>query len=160
MKYEVHVGSSDHIGMGMINGIVEVAAMGGKVKEGTIPYMRFPYMTIMEVELDQPPMPKPSMRVFESVSRKEVHAVMVQAKQAEFTMELEDAPKVKLDLNGDRPWTKEELEAMDFDNEFKPVMAAAGITGKKRALMQTKYLNKYSGSTEVASEEESEEESE
>lgn len=159
MKYEIHVGSADHIGMGMINGIIEVAAMGGRLKEGTIPYMRFPYMTVMVVESETPPTPTPSMRVFEADTRKEVHAVLLQAKESEFSMDLDDdSPKVKLDLNGDRPWTKEELEAMDFDNEFKPVMAASGISGKKRVLMMNKYLSKYSGNEVVDSE--SEEESE
>lgn len=160
MKYEIHVGSADHIGMGMINGIIEVAALGGKLKEGSIPYMRFPYMTVMTLEADEPPMPTPSMRVFEAESKKEVHAVMVQAKQSEFSMELEDTPKVDLSLNGDRPWSKEELEAMDFDNEFKPVMAAAGITGKKRALMQNNYLKKYAVGSDEQVNEVSEEDSE
>lgn len=140
MKYHIHVTSSDSLGLNMIENIIELANMGATMKPGSLPSMRFPHSCSMVLETDTPPTPRATMRVFEFDSNKEVFAAFVEPKASGFSTEVETVDK---STNGGTPWTKEQLEAMDWDTEFKPVMDAAGIGGKQRARMTKDYLAKF-----------------
>lgn len=137
MKYHIHVTSSDSLGMNMIENIVELAGMGAKLKEGTVPYMRFPHSCSMVLEADQPPTPSAVVRVFELETGKEVFAALAEAKAASFSM---DEVSVDLSTNNGEPWTKEQLEAMDFETEFRAVCASVGVKGRSRDKMIKEFL--------------------
>lgn len=141
MQYELVIKSADPLGFGMVESIIEFAAQGAVVKPGTIPHLKFPHVINMVIDSDTPPVAQPPhVRVFELESRKEVHRVFAEKEAAGFSL---DAEKTDKSLNGDRPWTKEELEGMDWESEFKVVMADAGIGGKQRARMTKDYLAKF-----------------
>lgn len=141
MKYHIHVTSKDSLGMNLIENVILLANMGATMKEGTLPAMRFPHSVSMVLESDTPPTPTPTMRVFEYDTNKEIFPVFVAPKAAVFSTETEEVDK---STNSGTPWTKEQLEAMDWDTEFKAVMTAAGIDGKRRAKMTSDYIAKYS----------------
>lgn len=141
MKYHIHVTSKDSLGMNMIENIIELANMGATLKEGTLPAMRFPHSVSMVLESDTPPTPSAVMRVFEYDTNKEIFPVFVAPVAATFSV---DSEKVDKSTNSGTPWTKDQLEAMDWDTEFKVVMADAGIDGKRRAKMTSDYIAKYS----------------
>lgn len=141
MLYEIVVKSADSLGLSMLDDIVHYAADGAVIKSGTIPRLTFPHVVTMEVEADKAPTPKPPhVRVFEAESRKEIHLAFVEKEASGFSL---DAEKVDTSLNNGKPWTKDELEAMDWEGEFKQVMADAGITGKQRTKMVRDYLAKF-----------------
>lgn len=141
MKYHLHVTSKDPLGFNMIENIIELAAQGAVLKEGTMPYMRFPHSVSMVIETDTPPTPSAFVRVFEYDTNKELKAKFIEAKAAEFSMDA--GPDISLATN-DRgePWSKEELDAMDWETEFKAVCKAVGITGRSRDKMTREYLAK------------------
>lgn len=144
MKYHIHVTSKDSLGMNLIENVILLANMGATMKEGTLPAMRFPHSVSMVLEADEPPTPSPVMRVFEYGTNKEIFPVFVAPKGATFSTETETTEKVDKSTNSGTPWTKEQLDAMDWDTEFKVVMTDAGIDGKRRAKMTTDYISKYS----------------
>lgn len=142
MKYHLHITGSDSLGLNFIENIVEMANLGATIKEGTLPMMRFPHSLSMVIEAEQPPMPRSTVRVFEYDSCKEIHAVFVEAKASEFSME-EDKVEVDISTNSGTPWTKEQLDAMDFEGEFRKVCGAVGVTGRSRDKMTKEYLAKF-----------------
>jgi len=139
-SYHLHVTSSDSLGMNLIENIIELAGKGATLKPGTIPFMRFPHSVSMVITTDTPPLPTAFCRVFELDSSKEVHAVFVEKAAATFSMESTDEDTVDVGKNGDTPWTKEQLDAMDWEKEFKEVCKAVGITGRYRDKMTKAYV--------------------
>jgi hypothetical protein len=140
MKYHIHVTSSDSLGLNLLENVVKIANMGGVLKEGTLPSMRFPHSASMILDADEPPVPSATVRVFEYDTCKEVFAAFVEPKAQGFTMEVETVDKSK---NGDTPWTKEQLDAMEWETEFKEVCKSVGITGRSRDKMTKEYLAKF-----------------
>lgn len=140
-KYHIHVTSKDSLGMNMIENIIELANMGATMKEGTLPAMRFPHSCSMVIEADEPPTPSAVMRVFEYDTNKEIFPAFVAPKAVGFTTEVEVVDK---STNNGTPWTKEQLDAMEWETEFKAVMNSVGITGKQRRKMTLDYISKYS----------------
>ena len=141
-KYHIHVTGSDNLGLNFIENIIEIANLGAVLKEGTLPNMRWPHSASLVLEAENPPTPSASVRVFEYDSCKEIFAAFVEKEApAEFTMETED--KVDHSTNNGTPWTKEQLDAMEWEDEFKKVMTAAGISGRQRNTMTNNYLSKF-----------------
>ncbi len=136
MKYHLHITSSDNLGMNLIENVIEMAALGAVMKPGTIPSMRFPQSVSMVLESDTPPTPKPCIRVFEYDGNKEVFASYVEPVVAKFSTEVDDA-------NETTHFTKEQLDAMEWESEFKEVCKAVGITGRSRDKMTKEYLAKF-----------------
>lgn len=141
MKYHLYITGSDPVGFNFLENIIEMAALGAKIKEGTLPYMRFPHSVSMVLEADEPPTPTAVIRVFEYDTNKELKAKFIEAKAAEFSMDA--GPDISLATNDKgEPWSKEELDAMDWETEFKAVCKAVGITGRSRDKMTKEYLAK------------------
>lgn len=141
MKYHIHVTSKDPFGFNMIENIIELAKRGATIKPDTLPFMSFPHSTSMVLETDEAPTPTAFMRWFEYDTNKEVYATFVEAKAAEFSMDAE--PDISLATNDKgEPWTKEQLDAMDWETEFKAVCKSVGITGRSRDKMTKEYLAK------------------
>lgn len=141
MKYHLHITGSDPLGFNWLENVIEMAALGAKIKEGTMPYMKFPHSVSMVLEADAPPTPSAVIRVFEYDTNKELKAKFIEAKAAEFSMDA--GPDISLATNDKgEPWTKEELDAMDWETEFKAVCKAVGITGRSRDKMTKEYLAK------------------
>lgn len=135
--YNVQVGSADHLGMGMISEIIRIARdYGGELTPGSVPFMRFPHRTHMTVTSATPPMPSASVRVFEADTKREIFAdeVKVVTVAAKFSMSEDGEESVR--------YTKEQLDAMDWETEFKAVCKADGITGRSRDKMTKEYLAK------------------
>lgn len=134
--YHIQVGSADHLGMGMIHEIVRIAGLGGVMTPGSVPFMRFPHRVHMTLVAETPPMPSATTRVFDAETKREIFAdeVKVVTVAAKFSMS-EDGEDT------DR-YTKEQLDAMDWETEFKAVCKAAGITGRSRDKMTKEYLSK------------------
>lgn len=143
MKYHLHVTSSDSLGFNLIENIVELANLGAKIKPGTLPSMRFPHSCSMELEAETPPTPRATVRVFEEDSNKEIFAAFVQPVAATFSLETEDEVVVDKSTNGGTPWTKEQLDELDWETEFKEVCKSVGISGRSRDKMTKEYLAKF-----------------
>lgn len=142
-KYHIHVTSSDSLGLNLIENIIALANQGATLKEGTLPSMRFPHSCSMVLEAEVPPTPTATMRVFEFDSCKEVFAAFVEPKAAEFSLNTEDTVVVDKSTNQGTPWTKEQLDAMDWETEFKEVCRSVEITGRSRDKMTKEYLAKF-----------------
>lgn len=145
MSFIVQIRSHDTFGLGFLQEVIRIAAVGGVLVQDTLPRLSFPQMADMIVEGDVAPTPSPMARVFEAETMKEVFTAFIEPEASEFSME------VDVSTNEGTPWTREQLSGMDFATEFKAVMAAAGIEGKKRELMTKNYLAKYAV-TEVVEE--------
>lgn len=143
-KYHLHVTSSDSLGLNMIENIIEMANLGAKLKPGTLPSMRFPHSCSLVLEAEVPPVPNATLRVFEYDSCKEVFAAFVEPVAATFSLDTEDAPVVDKSTNQGTPWTKEQLDAMEWETEFKEVCKSVEITGRSRDKMTKEYLAKFS----------------
>lgn len=137
MLYEIHCGSADLIGVSLIQNVIHIANQGGVMKEGTLPFFRFPFIVVMTLESETPPIPTPSIRVFEADSRKEVFATLIEAAST-FSFDFDESV---LATNDDgKPWTKEQLDSMDFETEFRKVCKAVGVTGRSRDKMTKEYF--------------------
>jgi hypothetical protein len=146
MKYHLHVTSSDSLGFNLIENIIELANLGAKLKPGTLPSMRFPHSCSMELEAETPPTPRATVRVFEQDSNKEIFAAFVEPVAATFSLDVEEATEVVVvdkGTNGGTPWTKEQLDSMDWETEFKEVCKAVDISGRSRDKMTKEYLAKF-----------------
>lgn len=141
-KYHLHVTSSDSLGLNMIENIIKLANQGAYLKHGTLPSMRFPHSCSLEIECETPPVPSATVRVFEHDSNKEVFAVFVEPVAATFSLDNE-TPVVDKSTNSGTPWTKEQLDGMDWETEFKEVCRAVEITGRSRDKMTKEYLAKF-----------------
>lgn len=154
MKYEVHVSSKDMFGHDVVDMLLHFGSLGAKVKEGTFPRMKFPYSVILELEAEEPPMPSGQVRVFdyknkeifanvlldqlrekEKAAEKEVGNFSVEQKEEEIDNSLALNPE-------GNPWTKEQLEDLEWDVFKKVVKQAFGITGRDRLKMTRQYLDK------------------
>lgn len=144
-SYHLHVTSTDPLGMNMIENIIKLANDGATLKPGSIPFMRFPHSVSMVIETDTPPTPSATVRVFDMETNKELFAAFVPAvAAAAFVMDTEEVVEVvDASKNGDKPWTKEQLDEMDWETEFKAVCKAVGITGRSRDKMTKEYLAKF-----------------
>lgn len=142
-SYHMHVTSTDSLGMNMIENIIKLANAGATLKPGSIPFMRFPHSVSMVIETDTPPTPSATVRVFEMDTNKEVFAAFVPQVAASFSINTEEDVVVDASKNGDTPWTKDQLEAMDWETEFKAVCKSVGITGRSRDKMTKEYLAKF-----------------
>ncbi len=158
MKYEVHLSSKDMFGHDVVDMLLHFGSLGAKVKEGTFPRMKFPYSVILELEAEEPPMPSGQVRVFD-YKNKEIFANVLldqlreKEKAAEkeagnFSVEQkEEEIDTSLVLNPEgNPWTKEQLEDLEWDVFKKVVKQAFGITGRDRLKMTRQYLDKVSES--------------
>jgi hypothetical protein len=142
--YNLHVTSSDSLGMNLIENIIELANKGAVLKPGTTPFMRFPHSVSMEITTDTPPTPSAMVRVFDKETNKELFAAFVEPVSAIFSLDTETTETVvDKTTNGGVPWTKEQLLAMDWETEFKEVCKAVGITGRSKDKMIKEYLAKF-----------------
>lgn len=164
MKYEVHVSSKDMFGHDVVDMLLHFGSLGAKVKEGTFPRMKFPYSVILELEAEETPMPSGQVRVFdyknkeifanvlldqlrekEKAAEKEVGNFSVEQKEEEIDNSLALNPE-------GNPWTKEQLEDLEWDVFKKVVKQAFGITGRDRLKMTRQYLDKVAESKTEQSE--------
>jgi len=142
-KYHLHVTSSDSLGLNLIENIIEMANLGAKLKPGTLPSMRFPHSCSLVLEAEVPPTPRATLRVFEYDTCKEVFAAFVEPVAKTFSLDTVDEVVVDKSTNQGTPWTKEQLDSMDWETEFKEVTKSVGITGRSRDKMTKEYLAKY-----------------
>lgn len=143
-SYHLHVTSTDSLGMNMIENIIKLANAGATLKPSSIPFMRFPHSVSMVITTDTPPTPSATVRVFEMDTNKEVFAAFVEPVAATFSLDSDDTVEtVDVSKNGDTPWTKDQLDGMDWETEFKAVCKAVGITGRSRDKMTKEYLAKF-----------------
>lgn len=142
-KFKVLISTSDFLGMSFIENVIKVANMGGVLEEGSVPYMRFPHRCTMVVT-GQHPIPNSNVRVFDYETNKEVFAAFVEPTVATFSMDAEDDVVVDKSTNNGTPWTREQLDSMDWKTEFKEVCKDAGIGGRDREKMTKEYISKYS----------------
>ena len=99
--YELHVRSSDALGLGMIEALVDLAASGATLKAGVLPRLTFPHCIQMVIETDEEPTPTPNIRVFNmSEGSREITIKRPEPESSGFSM--------------NAPVTKESLDAMDF----------------------------------------------
>lgn len=135
-KYQLHITSSDTFGMAWLQTIIDCANMGATMTPGTIPMTRFPHHITMDLETETPPTPTATLRVFE-VGGLEVFTQHVETKAATFSMDTEE------DVVNGEPLTKEQLDALDWETEFKEVCKSVGVTGRSRDKMTKEYLAKF-----------------
>lgn len=142
-RYILHITSSDTLGLNLIENIVAMANMGATIKPQTLPSMRFPHSCSMILESDIQPTPSACIRVFDEATNKEIFKAFAQPEAATFSMDTEE-PVVDKSTNDGKPWTKEQLDAMDWETEFKQVCKDAGISGRDRKKMTKEYISKFS----------------
>jgi len=145
-KYHLVITSSDTFGMAWLQTIIAMANLGAVMKEQTIPKTTFPHMISMTLEAETPPVPSATLRVFDLDSNREVFAAFVEPKAAAFSMEADDSVAetvVDKSTNDGTPWTKEQLDGMNWKTEFKEVMKACEIGGRDREQMTKEYLAKF-----------------
>lgn len=138
-KYHIHVTSSDSLGMNLIENVVKIANMGAVIKPGTIPAMRFPHSVSMVLESEEAPYTSACIRVFEFDSCQEIKNPQPVEEKVVATFSMDSS-----DEDSDKPkvYTKEELQAMDFETELREVCKAVGVTGRGRDKMIKEYLEK------------------
>lgn len=140
-SYILHITSSDSLGLNLIENIIEMANLGATLKPQTLPSMRFPHSCSMVLSAETPPTPSAVIRVFEADTNKEVFKAFAQEKEsAIFSL---DTQTVDKSTNDGTPWTKEQLDSMDWATEFKAVCSACGITGRNRDKMTKEYIAKF-----------------
>ena len=142
--YEIHIASADMLGFGMIDSIIEYAAKGAVRKDGVLPVMKFPFQIVMTHETEEEPVPTPTCRVFNmddkarEVRVKKVEVVKVEQEGGGFSMEVD--PELGTNDQG-RPFTKEELDSMSWDDVKIIVRAFTGQTGRDRQKLTKAYLS-------------------
>lgn len=164
MKYEIHLTSKDMFGQDVVDNLLEMGKLGAVKKEGTFAHMKFPYTVYLELEADEPPMPSAQVRVFD-YKKKEVFAKALEEQRKEkekaekkeakkqesveaanFSTEQEeednDSDKSLATNDAGEPWTKEQLEDLDWPTFKKALKQSFGITGRNRPQMQKQYLDK------------------
>ena len=140
-RYHLVITGADPVGFQFINNVIEMAALGAVLKEGTIPFMGFPRTVSMTLDAELPPTPTASIRVFEEGTNKEIHATLHETKgpAATFSMEEKD-----LSTQDDgTPWTRELLDSLTWD-EVKAIGKSVGVTGRDREKVIKGYLEKVS----------------
>lgn len=143
-KYLLHITSSDNLGLSFLHDVVEAANMGAVIQEGTLPSLRFPQVASMVLEGDKYPTPKASVRVFDFETRQEIKAVVSPVVPAVFSMEEDEDDNDGVEVpEGVVGLSKEELDALPFDPEFRNECAKVGVKGKKRETMTKAYLAKF-----------------
>lgn len=157
MKYEVHVSSKDMFGHDVVDMLLHFGSLGAKVKEGTFPRMKFPYSVILELEAEETPMPSGQVRVFD-YKNKEIFAnvLLDQLREKEKAAEKEGGnfsveqkeeeidPSLSLNPEG-KPWTKEQLEDLQWETFKKVMKVSFDIKGRDRQKMSRQYLEKVNG---------------
>lgn len=162
MKYEIHLTSKDMFGQDVVDNLLAMGKLGAVKKEGSFAHMKFPYTVYLELEAEEPPMPSAQVRVFDykgkeifanvlmdQIREKEKAAEKAKGKedkQGNFSTEQEekeDEIDLSLSLSPEgKPWTKEQLEDLEWGVFKKVVKQAFGITGRDRVKMQKQYLEK------------------
>lgn len=124
--YELHVRSSDALGLGMIEALVDLAASGATLKAGVLPRLTFPHCIQMVIETDEEPTPTPNIRVFNMTEgSREITIKRVEPESSGFSM--------------NAPVTKESLDAMDFA-DFRNLCKTVGVKGRDRNQMTREYM--------------------
>lgn len=141
--YILHITSSDSLGLNLIENIIAMANLGATLKPQTLPSMRFPHSCSMVLTAATPPTPTAVIRVFEAKTNKEIFKAFVEPEAATFSLDAEEVEETDKTTNDGKPWTKEQLDAMDWETEFKQVTKAAGIGGRDRKKMTKEYLAKF-----------------
>lgn len=166
MQYEIHVTAKDMMGSGLVETLLELGALGATVKPNTYCRLSFPQQVTLVLEADEPPMPNAQVRVFD-YKKKEVFAKALEEQRKEKEKaEKKEAKKQESveaanfsteqeeeDESGDvdnslatndegKPWTKEQLEDLDWPTFKKALKQSFGITGRNRPQMQKQYLDK------------------
>lgn len=142
--YEIHVTGSDPVGFNFLDNVVEMASKGAKIKEGQMPFLKFPHRCTMVLEAEEAPTPTAFIRVFHEDTKKEVYAKKIEAvkvEQPDGTFSVEIDPAVATNDKGE-PWTKEQLDAMSWDELKLVVKAATGQSGRDRQKLTREYLAK------------------
>lgn len=142
-SYILHITSSDSLGLNLIENIIAMANLGATLKPQTLPSMRFPHSCSMVLEAEVPPTPTAVIRVFEAATNKEVFKAFVPKPAQAATFSLDADETEDKSTNDGKPWTKEQLDAMEWETEFKEVCKAVGITGRSRDKMTKQYLDKF-----------------
>ncbi|MNV92783.1 hypothetical protein D3C71_1874060 [compost metagenome] len=70
-------------------------------------------------------------------------AAFVEPVAATFSLDADDTTVVDKSTNQGTPWTKEQLDSMDWETEFKEVCKSVEITGRSRDKMTKEYLAKF-----------------
>jgi hypothetical protein len=132
--YEFVVKGNDPIGFNFIENIIKLANLGATKKESQLPKMSFPHTVYMELEADKAPdVANASIRVFNmSEGGTEVLPGAVEAPVVKGGFSLEVA-KEKM--------SKEELEALSWDDFKAEVKRVTDQTGRDRKLLTSTYLN-------------------
>jgi len=135
--YEFVVKGSDPIGFNFIDNIIKLANLGATKKESQLPKMSFPHTVYMELEADKcPDVANASIRVFNmSEGGVEVKPGTIEATavaKGGFSLEVEDKT-TKL--------TKEELDALSWDDFKAEVKRVTDQTGRDRNKLTSQYLN-------------------
>lgn len=153
--YSVHVNSKDQFGQDLVDNLLWLGSLGAKQKEGSFSKLSFPFRVQLELEADEPPMPSATVKVYDH-KNKEIFATVLQAqakkeeKKGEiqspaFSVDQEEDKESSVDmslaLNDEgKPWTKEQLDDLDWSTFKDVVKAAHGITGRDRVKMTKQYL--------------------
>jgi hypothetical protein len=146
-KYIIHVTSADNLGLAFLQDVVKIANLGATLQEGTLPSLRFPQIASFVLEAEQPPETKASVRVYDFDSKQEIVNVPL-AVAASFSMEEldEGEPETKGEVvdtpEGFVALSKEALDALEFDTEFRAEVAKVGVKGRSRDKMTKEYLAK------------------
>lgn len=132
--YEFVVKGNDPIGFNFIENIIKLANLGATKKESQLPKMSFPHTVYMELEADKAPdVANASIRVFNmSEGGVEVMPGAVETPVVKGGFSLEVA-KEKM--------SKEELEALSWDDFKAEVKRVTDQTGRDRKLLTSTYLN-------------------
>lgn len=131
MKYQLVVKCGNSLGFGWLEQIVELANQGAVLKDGVMQMLKFPHTCWMEIESDVEPTPNPFVRVFrEDKSEVLIVKEVEEDEEGSFSMDIDTSVRL----------TKEQLDALDWTTEFKPLMKAVGIGGRDRNKMTNQYL--------------------
>ena len=160
-EYEVHITSKDTFGHDVVDQLLRFGKYENvQVKQGTLPHLKFPFTVCLTLEADEAPMPSAQVRVFD-YKKREVFAnvLMEELKKKEklaekeakkgnseaihFSVEQEEKEEDNsaLALNPEgNPWTKEQLDDLEWEI-FKRVMKVSfDIKGRDRQKMTRTYL--------------------
>lgn len=143
MKYELHIKGNETLGFTFMETVVKMANLGATIKQGEWPRLTFPHQMKMILESDVEPDASPFCRVFgedgKEVRIKPLEVVQIEKPDGTFSMEVD--PSIAMNEASGKRWSKDELEAMTWD-EFKAVCKADGFGGRDRAKMTKTYLDK------------------
>ena len=161
-EYEVHITSKDTFGHDVVDQLLRFGKYDNvQVKQGTLPHLKFPFTVYLTLESDEAPMPSAQVRVFDYKKREVFANVLMEelkkkeklaekeAKKADgegkanFSVEQEEKEEDNsaLALNpAGEPWTKEQLDDLEWDTFKKVMKVSFDIKGRDRQKMTRTYL--------------------